>query len=233
MTVRTKAAWQLMRLKPLEHKSTSKATMNGQTSTRSKPQPEQPQTDYRLIPEQNPGTNRTGPLRVAIIYEDLLNGRAGIEIYRNLMDRLGEDVQFDCHLWNFFELGRTGARAQAETEICRAEILLLSLHGRKPMPENVRAWLGKMAAASKHKPSIVILMDGVDVTKAEQSADYRFFQQLCRQQGLEFYLDAASGLEREGDEEWLEPWQHYPARSEPRDNLMDSTTDYFGWGLNE
>ncbi len=168
--------------------------------------------------------------RVMIVYEDFLNGQQAIEIYKMLLDHLGPNVQFDCHLWNFSGLRESRIFHSSIQEAAEADMILLSLHGDKPLPRETSEWLCSAAkSGSCQHRALVVLMNNLDEEQARKSHDYHFLQALAEKSVMDFFCHARKLPPSQDDESEL--WSHAP--NVPLQDGIGRHQRPARWGLNE
>src|SRR5262245_55640467 len=80
-------------------------------------------------------------LRVQILYEDLEAGLRAKQTVDCLEEQLGSTANFWLSLWRFDLLSEPALREEVANEAMRADLLLLSAHGKHGLPEDVSTWI--------------------------------------------------------------------------------------------
>lgn len=99
-------------------------------------------------------------LGVLLLYEDLgtaLRARQSLDL---LARQLGADMSFNNWLWRLDLLGEPLLVEQAAVEAAAADVIFLSLHGRKELRAEVCNWLSRWLDHKEDRPyALAALLD--------------------------------------------------------------------------
>ena len=97
--------------------------------------------------------------KVQIVYEDFIAGLRAKRFMSNLETRLPFE-SLKLSLWRFDLLKEPTLRHGAASEAIKADLLLLSAHGWRALPEAVDSWLGIWSHMTLDEPpALVLLLD--------------------------------------------------------------------------
>ena len=132
--------------------------------------------------------NSGSKLDVMLVHEDLPAGRRGKEVLDLVAVNLEPDANFLVNLWNFEILRDPALQDQAVLDAARADIVLLSAHGRAKLPAAVRAWLEVWLDRKGDSPcALVVSLDtGVRESTAANSV-LSYVHALAWQAGVEVF----------------------------------------------
>ncbi len=113
-------------------------------------------------------------LDVAIIYESLDTGKRAKRFSDQLAAELPLRGSLNLNLWNFAVLGTREVRNQAASTAATADLVILSMDGRTPLPAEVENWIEMWTwLIDGHKPAVVALFAAPGVQSAPVQAYLR------------------------------------------------------------
>ena len=126
--------------------------------------------------------------KVVILYEDGPTGLRAKRFYDRLVYQLDDECDFKLALWNFQVLGIPEfANAPEETAV-EADLLILSLHGKNELPEQIRdwieAWTGQIIDRS---PALVALVDKTKAGAAMAASTLTYLNNITERAGIAFF----------------------------------------------
>lgn len=102
-------------------------------------------------------TNPT--FKVVIAYEDFETGKHAKRTYDFLVENLGRECQLSNEMWKFEVLRIPKLREMAAKDATHADILLISSHGGRDLPDEVKHWLECWLQAPGEPLAVVALFD--------------------------------------------------------------------------
>ena len=151
------------------------------------------------------GTQAARKLRVTILYECMDTGKQAKRFTDQLADELA-DVEatnraFDLNLWSFGVLGMRQIRNDSVGMATDADLVILSMSGKNPLPAQVEEWIEMWTwLIDGHKPAVVALFAAPD-TKAGRIRAY--LRRAAVSKGLRFFPHTISAVDDTNREENL------------------------------
>ncbi len=141
-----------------------------------------PPTD--LLPAAR-GTVAAPKLSVTILYECLDTGKHAKRFTDQLADEEAANRALDLNLWSFGVLGMRQIRNDSVGTAAAADLVILSMSGKNPLPTQVEAWI-KMWTwfIGGHKPAVVALFATSDTNGARIRA---YLRRAAVSKGLKFF----------------------------------------------
>lgn len=112
----------------------------------------------KFLARRRPRKNKKAEVRVIMIFEDIPSGKEIITAYDLILQRFGNEYDFDSHLWNFNGLRDCRIREMAAEEAAEADLILVSAHGENHLSLHVRAWLEMALEMRSRRSGILGLM---------------------------------------------------------------------------
>ena len=128
-------------------------------------------------------------LSVTILYECLDTGKYAKRFTDQLAVELADveaaDRALDLNLWSFGVLGMRQIRNDSVGTAAAADLVILSMSGKNPLPTQVEAWI-KMWTwfIGGHKPAVVALFAASDTNGARTRA---YLRRAAVSKGLKFF----------------------------------------------
>ena len=128
-------------------------------------------------------------LRVTILYECLDTGKHAKRFTDQLAVELADveaaDRALDLNLWSFGVLGMRQVRNDSVGTAATADLVVLSMSGKNPLPAQVEEWIEMWTwLIDGHKPAVVALFAAPD-TKAARTRAY--LRRAALSKGLKFF----------------------------------------------
>lgn len=113
-------------------------------------------------PENLSGAHAPDPLpfKIVFVYEDIETARRAIAASLKLAAGLNPDGKVDLRAWRLDLLEYSNHRADALTEVAKADAVVVS--SRHTLPGNVRSWLDDCVAEKKDPGLIVVQLAATD-----------------------------------------------------------------------
>jgi hypothetical protein len=108
----------------------------------------------------NASSEQVSSIRLLIAYEDFSTGKKAQRAAENLA-RI-KQLPFSCPtvMWKFDLLRVTSMRTLATEDALQAGVILLSVHGDSPLPNEVRAWIAEWLPRQRtHPAALALLLD--------------------------------------------------------------------------
>ena len=173
-------------------------------------------------------------LNVTILYECLDTGKHA----KRFTDRLAAELAdverahraLDLNLWSFGVLGLREVRNDSVGLAATADLVILSMSGKHPLPTQVEAWIEMWTwLIDGHKPAVVALFAAPD-TRAGRTRTY--LRRAAVSKGLKFFPHTicAGADPHRHEEAWVEQTMStdHRLRSHPCDGAAGSTEDRDG-----
>jgi hypothetical protein len=126
--------------------------------------------------------------KVVIIYEDRPTGRRAKDFYNKLIHELEDECDFSLELWNFQvlaipEFGESAAEAAA-----RADFVILSLHGKAGLPEEIREWIETWSGLIVDRgPALIALVDKAVTSRGKSTSALAYLRSVANRTGIDFF----------------------------------------------
>jgi len=98
-------------------------------------------------------------LNVVIAYEDLETGKRAMKTYENMVQQLGEQCLFANQMWKFDVLAVPKLKDIAAKDAAAAEIIIISAHGGRDLPGDVKTWIQMWLSYKTEASALVALFD--------------------------------------------------------------------------
>lgn len=98
-------------------------------------------------------------LNVVIAYEDLETGKRAMKTYEYMVQQLGEQCLFANQMWKFDVLAVPKLKDIAAKDAAAAEIIIVSAHGGRDLPAEVKSWIEMWLGYRTEAGALVGLFD--------------------------------------------------------------------------
>ena len=130
-------------------------------------------------------TGTASKLRVTILYECLDTGKHAKRLADQLADEEAANCALDLSLWSFGVLGLRQVRNDSVGTAAAADLVILSMSGRNPLPARVEKWVEMWIwFIGGHKPAVVALFAAPD---AEVACIRAYLRRAAVSKGLKFF----------------------------------------------
>jgi len=99
-------------------------------------------------------------LNVVIAYEDLETGKRAMKTYEYMVQQLGDQCLFANQMWKFDVLAVPKLKDFAAKDAAAAEIIIISAHGNRDLPGEVKSWIEMWLGFKTEAGALVALFDG-------------------------------------------------------------------------
>ena len=131
-------------------------------------------------------------LNVVILYEDFGTGLRAKRSLDLLPDRLAASAPWSTKLWRIELLADPLLGEQAALEAAAADVIILSVHGRRGLADEVRRWLGRWCAHKEPRPyALGLLLDSVEVRQGGNNPVVAYMQKVAADAGADLFYGFA------------------------------------------
>ena len=139
------------------------------------------------------GTGTASKPRVTILYECLDTGKHAKRFTDQLADDEAANRALELNLWSFGVLGMREVRNDSVGTATAADLVILSMSGKNPLPSQVEAWTEMWTwLIDGHKPAVIALFAAPD-TKAGCIRAY--LRRASVSKGLKFFPHTISAVD--------------------------------------
>jgi hypothetical protein len=117
-----------------------------------------------------------GVLNVLSVYDDFIGAIQACEAAEWLQHHFGARLRVKHRAWSFATLTGPDLQASAALEWTDSDLLIVSGHGPRPLPENVRQWLGDCFQQNAGGPAALVAL--YDFDSAPEAIDGPLVQDL-------------------------------------------------------
>lgn len=140
-------------------------------------------------------TNRNGDksrhLYAIAVAEDISTCHRARELFRNLVNDLGEHCEVIKHLWLLPELRFPELKAIAADEVFSADLVVISVHGDAQLPVEITEWIELwMRRTRDHTPILLVLLDNAVQPADPWSPMHPWLDEIARKGNLELFVQA-------------------------------------------
>ncbi len=124
-------------------------------------------------------------LSVTILYECLDTGKQAKRFTEQLADEEAANRALDLNLWSFRVLGMREIRNDSVGAAAAADLVILSMSGKNPLPAQVEKWIEMWTwLIDGHKPAVVALFSTPDTSGGDIRA---YLRRAAVSKGLKFF----------------------------------------------
>jgi hypothetical protein len=138
----------------------------------------------------------TSTIQVVIAFEDLAAGKRAKQVYDYLTHRL-TDFDFDHEVWKFSALECPRLTETAARQAAAADIIMLSLHGHKEIPQSVKDWIEMWIGQNGNPMALVVLFDRDNQDFQEMSKTRLYLEDIARRGRLDLFMQPQKAVEDE------------------------------------
>lgn len=132
-----------------------------------------------------PPDTRDAAIRILIAYDTIQTGKRAEAIYERLLERLGNNFEFEQQLWRFDLLGDPLLRELAAQDAAQADIVIIATDNDSDLPIAVQQWLE--SALKQHVGAAAL----VALTRHHQPPVQPYLEDIARRGGMDFFAQAA------------------------------------------
>jgi len=171
---------------------------------------------------------------VLILYEDLGTGLRAKHSLELLPDQFPADARCSTTLWRLELLSDPLLAEQAALEAAAADVIILSVHGRRELPAEVRQWLNGWLAHKEPRPyALGVLLDSVEANQGSDNPVVGYMQQVAAAAGADLFYGFSEAPVNELDSA-LEEIDHRAHRSSTvLEDMLKRVEPHRWWGINE
>jgi hypothetical protein len=122
-------------------------------------------------------------LNVVIAYEDLETGKRAIKTYEYMVEQLGDQCLFSNQMWKFDVLMVPKLKDIAAKDAAAADIIIVSAHEGKPLPNEVKAWMETWLSYKSQASALVGLFGNESVNRPVRD----YLAEVARRAKIEFF----------------------------------------------
>jgi hypothetical protein len=139
-------------------------------------------------------------LNVVILYEDFGTGLRAKRSLDLLPNRLSAKAPWSTKLWRIELLADPVLGEQAAIEAAAADVIILSLHGRSGLPNEVRKWLSGWLAHKESRPyALGVLLDSREGAKGGDNQVIAALKRVAADAGADLFYGFAEAPGEELD----------------------------------
>ncbi len=169
-------------------------------------------------------------LNVVIAYEDLETGKRAMKTYEYMVQQLGEDCLFANQMWKFDVLAVPKLKDIAAKDAAAAEIIIISAHGGRDLPAEVKSWIEMWLGYKTEASALVALFDG----DTEFNPARAYLEDIASRAQIEFFCQPSIRL---GSAQTRSTTTLAHPRSEKTFAFLTTATQevpsFPHWGINE
>lgn len=145
---------------------------------------------------------------VVVAYEDLDTGQRAMELYSELLRRLGPAFLFHNHVWKFTVLRNAKMQQLAADEAASADVIIISTHENGECPPELKAWVDLWASRRRlGQCALVVLSDSNPPDSLPPSTEMRvYLKEIARRTRMDFFCASLRGIS-EDDPCWTPAWR--------------------------
>ncbi|MDB6031563.1 MAG: hypothetical protein JWM16_1901 [Verrucomicrobiales bacterium] len=138
----------------------------------------------------------TSTIQVVIAFEDLAAGKRAKQVYDYLTHRL-TDFEFDHEVWKFSALECPSLTETAARQAAAADIIMLSLHGNKEIPQSVKDWIETWIGQNGNPMALVVLFDRDNQEFQDMNKTRLYLEDVARRGKLDLFMQPQKSVEAE------------------------------------
>ena len=128
---------------------------------------------------------RDAAIRILIAYDTIQTGKRAEMIYERLLERLGNNFEFEQQLWRFDLLEDHILRELAAQDAAQADIVIIATDNDSDLPISVQLWLE--SALEQHVGAAAL----VALTRHHKPPVQPYLEDVARRGGMDFFAQAA------------------------------------------
>lgn len=126
--------------------------------------------------------------KVVIVYEDVPTGSRALRTYSHILDQVGKEVAFNNEIWKFDALRVPEVKERAAAEAAEADMIIISTHGDRELPEDVQKWISLWLARRRPgERALVELSDRRGENSAQDPASHAYLKRVARAGQMDFF----------------------------------------------
>jgi hypothetical protein len=173
-------------------------------------------------------------LNVVILYEDFGTGLRARRSLDLLPNRLAANAPLSTKLWRIELLADPLLGEQAALEAAAADVIILSVHGRRGLPDEVRKWLSGWLAHKEPRPyALGVLLDSAEASKGSENPVVASMQRVAADAGADLFYGFAETSRRELDAAMEEINQRAHSSSTLLEDMLKRTGPNVRWSISE
>lgn len=128
------------------------------------------------------------PVRILIVYEDMVTGQKARLVAEQLVGSLGPGYRCEPSLWKFEVLKVPDISAMAAYEARQADLIVFAAREGKELEEEVKQWIQGWLPYKERGDSCIValLLKGPNPT-ASASPLYSYLRKIAEKRGLDFF----------------------------------------------
>lgn len=140
-----------------------------------------------------PGSPAADAFRIFIACEDRVTGQRALQLYERLVCRHSGEFRFFQSLVKFDTLEAQSIREAAAAEAARADMVILSVRGDRPLTEPVTSWLDSLAADDRERARASALIVLLGCPKADELGARwsEYLGSVAARSGMDLFIHAA------------------------------------------
>ena len=139
-------------------------------------------------------------LNVLILYEDFGTGLRAKRSLDLLPKRLAANATLSTKLWRIELLADPLFGEQAALEAAAADVIILSVHGRRGLPDPVRKWLNGWLVHKEPRPyALGVLLDSMEASQGNENPVVASMQRVAADAGADLFYGFAEASDCEFD----------------------------------
>jgi hypothetical protein len=171
---------------------------------------------------------------VLILYEDLGTGLRAKHALDLLPDHFPADARCSTKLWRLELLSDPLLAEQAALEAAAADVIIMSVHGRRELPAEARRWLNGWLAHKEPRPyALGVLLDSREVNQGSENPVIRYMEQVACAAGADLFYGFSEAPASELDSALEEIDQRAHRSSAVLEDMLKRVTPHRWWGINE
>lgn len=120
-----------------------------------------------------------------MVYEDFETGKRAKETYDFLVSHLGCSCEFMSQVWRFDVLSIPKLEELAIEDAVAADVVIVSSHGGKALPPQVRDWLERWMAVGTHNTMALVAL--FDCSPEEASGVLEQLREAAKRKAIKFF----------------------------------------------
>lgn len=133
--------------------------------------------------------------RVVMVYEDLKAGLNGKRFVEQLQGRLFVTPRFNISEWRCDLFREPLLREQAVFEACEADVVVLSVQGKKELPTETREWLERWLDEKDNRHcALGILFNQIGVLADQDNPVITYILGVAKEAGADLYVSYAHSI---------------------------------------